>query len=467
MRNNKPHQEFVLVAEGAMKLAGSLYGTGNTVNLTPNQIGIVSADAFSTVKTPNQFLAGGETAAQVKKIKIVGGSSVSANTSKNNGRFRGYQTPPYWRSPVIEAGSVVSVSANVNPVGTYSAVAYTGFPTVTASTDYFVFPMLRSVLNDKYFTHNADFDTVDFTTPSDITGIVDTQDYLLQNLLHKFNLNSIELQELTSNVTFGSKEMLGLAIDINGASGGVTLGSIALGTSIPVMTYNGATYSYVADADFIQTANQWIASAVYTAASTIIPIDITTAGAAANTDSIVLMGLSHETPLAHNDVYSAKVSITAELGGGFIDENNARLYTVTPLSQAAEDQGKGQLFKIRYDDRAFGTHNLSLAGHSDVLLTAPTALDLSVDYTCQIIDLYNDDVATDNGKMSHQTRIWILSPRATDAATTTATAGVTSTTRDAATLIVNLNATLGAWINSDTKSNPEFLGASTTAAPFV
>ena len=465
-RNNKPHQEFVIVAEGAMQRAGSLYATGNTVNLANRQLGVVSADPFSATLTSNNFLTGGETAAQVKKIRLVAGSSNSANTSKNNGRYRGYKTPPYWKSPIIEAGQIESVVANVNPVGTYSAVAYTGFSTVVASTDYFVFPVLRSVLNDKYYTHNADFDTVDFTT-NDLVGVVDSQDYLLQNLLHKFNLNSIELRELINNTTFGSKEMLGLAIDIDGASGGVALGTLAVGDTIPVMTYNGVTYNFTADADFVQSVNQWIASAVFTAATTIIPIDITTAGAVANTDSMVFLGLSHEVALAHDDVYSSKVSITAELGGAFVDSNNARQYTVTTLSQAAEDQGTGRLFKIKYDERAFGTHNLSLAGHSDVLLTAPNDISLSENYTCQIINLYNDDKGRDNGNISHQARIWILSPRADNTGVATGTTGVTTTTRDAATLIVDLNATLGAWIISDSKSNPDYLNAATSAVPFV
>ena len=81
-RKNNLHVETILVPTGnqALRNSGAMVGTGNSFNLTNNQLGVVSADHQGSVAY-GSYLTGGETSANVKAIKVVLGTPYSSNIS--------------------------------------------------------------------------------------------------------------------------------------------------------------------------------------------------------------------------------------------------------------------------------------------------------------------------------------------------------------------------------------------------
>lgn len=445
---NKKYVEFFLVSgTEAFKKTGSLV-SGSAINLNNLQLGVVSADPTSTVKTPNQFLAGGETAAQVKAIKIVQGTSKSANPSYTI--LPGYTEVPFRESPVIYPGDVKAVECNVFPVDTHSAV-FVESMTIAGSKTYSVSPIIQSYRNERDYTFGLQqmYHSVD--TPATIPG--NSSDYVVNKLLTQVNLDCTLVK--------GNKFLLGLGVSVTGGAG-AAIGALQVGDVVPFFTYKGITYSFTVTKGLLQTLKAAIDNTSITATSTIENVGSLAAGSGASR-AMLFIGLDQDgQALAVDTIPSTKTYVEVQLGDDFYADPLTPNFTKGVASVPVEDMGKGKFWQIRFDERG-RTFNQSLAGFSDCLVKQPEDIDPTKEYCGYMLQIESVSKPNSSDTIEHNSRVWILAPRTDNAGSTTANAGIT--TASTAAVVTDLNAVLGAWIISDATPKA-YIGASTPSQLF-
>lgn len=417
-RNNMPHLEYFLIPTGnqALQATGNLSTTGNAVNLANGQLGVMCATHDSNLPGLNwgDFLPASTSALDVDAIKLVGGTSYSSNTTNVRGWDirRGFN-----QTPVLHRNKIRSFTARLSTVPTYHSDIFYGFDAAVAAdlTQYKMYIEMRSVRNDRDYGRNVDTLPITYQSPeyTAVASITQPTAHLLANLVHKVNLQSQAVSTSPKYASKGNKPVIGFGLDISGGAG-TALGTIQCGDVIPVIvtSRNGTTITnnFIADAAFVETVNDWINGAsTLTAASTIELVNISTAGTAGTPaiDSFIIMGLDNEIAEAYDDIYSTKVRTDVELADGLrIDP----LFTTVQLSEAYDGGSSGRQWRIRYDTRGFGgQYTLQLTGHKDNFIDIPSGIDETLDYSCFIIDHYdNENSLTDNQQT--QKRIVILMP---------------------------------------------------------
>ena len=384
MSNFQLTQEFFIIGKKALKKTGNLQSTGSAMNLTENQVGIVSADPYSSTKGSNAFLAGGETAAQVGRIKIVQGTSKSADASQAS-VWLGNATGAFGESCVIDAESVQTTSANVTPIGSYSAQYFDGFSVPTASKLYSMSFDLQSVRNDRDYAYNDDDNLVHYTIPSGDTPAID---YLINKVLYRANLYSNYFKAIAPDVSTGNKAMLCFAFDISGGATGTAIGALVVGDTVPFMKVGTTTYNYTVTKEFLATVKNLIDNTNLTASSKVVVIsNDNTEAAATEADAMIVMGTDQVKSVAHDDIYATKVRVKVELGDNYLDSTSGTKYytKVEDASSATEDFGSGDIWEIKFRDAAFGTYNHSVAGFSDTLIVSASGIDRTKSYVANVI----------------------------------------------------------------------------------
>lgn len=447
MANHK-YVDFFLVSDGtAMKKTGSLI-SGNSINLNNLQLGVISADPTSTVKTPNQFLAGGETPATVRAIKVVQGTTRGANA--DYAQMKGFTEEPYRESPVIKAGDVKLVQCEVYAVDTHSAVLVEGLSPVVNKT-YTIFPVIQSDRNERDYTFGVHSNVYSVDTPSSITG--NASDYLINKLLTQVNIDSLWVK--------GSKYVTGFGVSVTGGAG-TAIGALQVGDSVPYFTYKGITYSFTVTKGILQTLKAAIDNTSLTAASTIENVGSLAAGSGASR-AMLFLGLDQGVDvLGVNTIRFVKTKLDIQLADAFYTDPQTPAFTRTVASVPVEDMGKGTYWQLVFEERGL-TYNQSLAGFSDCLIKQPESIDTTKDYVGYMLQIESQSDPNNTDYIKHFSRVFILAPRTDDSGSTTANAGIT--TASPATFVTDLNATLGAWIIAD--STPKaYIGKSTASQLF-
>lgn len=422
-RSNMPHLEYFFIPTGnqAMPVVGNLSGATTAMNVANGQLGAVVATHDTNLPglAWGDFLPASTSALDVDAIKIVQGTANSANTTN----VKGWDIrKSHLESPILKRDKIRSFSARLSATPTYHADVFWNFDAAMAAdlTQFKMYIEQRSLRNDRDYGRNVDVTPITYQTPeySALAAITQPTAHLLQNVLHKVNLQSQAVSTSPRFASKGNKPIIGFALDISGGAG-VALGTVECGDVIPVITTmrNGVTLTsnYVADAAFIQSVNDWLntAGSPITAATTIELIDISTAGTAGTPaiDAFVIMGLDQEVAEAYDDIYSTKVRTDVELADGFrIDP----LFSDLEISQAFDGYTSGRQWRIRYDERAFGgRHNLQLTGYADNVLTIPSGIDETLDYSCFIIDVFDVESTLTTQKQTQKRLIFLMSTTCT------------------------------------------------------
>lgn len=466
-RTAKKFTEYFMVATGnqAIRLSGDYQNAGTLVDVTSGQLGVIASDlglhiGFGTYlnATNNPAGAAPNTPQDVPKIRILQGTPAAANNAAAYGwpsQDKGW----VWTPDIID-GEVMSVSTALPPVPTNSSVVLHTIPTPLASKKYAIFPKLRSVRNDRDFGANVEQFAIDHTMPATLPTA--PLDYLLQNLAYKINVMS---RLNPSTVPAGNRNILAFALDTDGSGAGTAIGTLAIGSTITVMTFaSGATLTVTMDAALLQTMNRWIADTAtnITASTEIVNINLSTAGGGTqDADKLVLMGLDHTVPAVYNGIPFTKTRVEATVGDEWY--TGATLPVLTEAVKPVEDANLGSFLKYVWEGRAFGQSGLTqLAGHSDGLVTALEYIDESARYTVTTIDWQHGLQVQGGHNHEFQSRVWILLPASFTGANVTA--GLTAATT-ATTTVSGLNTVLGTWLASS--AGVKYLGAATAAAPFV
>ena len=481
-RTHKPYQEYFLVAKGNQGLPtdNADFITGNAVNLGDGQIGILD------VKT-NKLVKGSDvTVANYPAIKLVAGTSTSADFSKNYGWHIG-EVKPFMETPIIDGSHTVqSVTASLTPVQSNSAVYIDGVSVPVASVaatssvpasvnTYAVNILFRSVRKDRDYGNNIDKLITSYDTPTTLVGSTDAEkkSYVLAKLIGRINAQSKlnNLQPQWANIA-AKKHVIALGINLDGTGTGTAITGIKTGDSINVMSTTNGTLAITVTAGMVQALHNFIqkelivTGAAYPLAE-IITVDVDTVNGG-DIDGILLVALDHDTAVAYDDIYAVKPTIDVTVSG-------FTTYYTTTVSSAIEAGGSGRLFKIAFDERAFAQYgNHQLTGFADELIKTPSYIDETKSYSAYIIDLYNKDEKFDDS-IHHQTRIWILLETSLNTSTATADAGIIPTIVET-TLVTDLNTALGPWLNGLTpgySANNTGIGAGVagtltiTSVPFV
>jgi hypothetical protein len=376
-RTHKPYQEYFLVAKNSTTLAtdGSALFTGNAINLTDGQLGILDV-------SDNTFVTGSNTISQVPAIKLLAGTPTSADFSKNYGWHIG-EVKPFLETPTIDASHTVqSFTASLTPVQSNSAVYIDGVSVPVASTatvkqNYAVNILFRSVRKDRDYGNNIDKLITSYDTPTTLVGSTDAEkkSYVLAKLIGRINAQSKlnTLQPQWANIA-AKKHVIALGINLDGTGTGTAISGIKAGDSVNVMTTTNGTLAVTFTAGMVQTLHNFIQKKLIvtgTAASPLAEIITTNVDTVngGDIDGILLVALDHDTAVAYDDIYAVKPTIDVTVGG-------FTSYTTTTVSSAIEAGGSGRLFKIAFDERAFAQYgNHQLTGFADELIKTPSYID--------------------------------------------------------------------------------------------
>lgn len=471
-RTHKPYQEYFLVAKSS-DLAGNNTAlfTNNVINLADGQLGILDV-------SDNTFVTSSNTVSQVPAIKLLAGTSTSADFSKNYGWHIG-EVKPFLETPTIDAShEVQSFTASLTPVQSNSAVYIDGISTPEVSTataikNYAVNVLFRSVRKDRDYGNNIDKLITSYDTPTAANTVFNAYDadnkksFVLAKLIGRINAQSKlnNLQPQWANIA-AKKHVIALGINLNGSATGTAISTIKTGTSVDVMTTTNGTLSVTFTAGMVQTLNNFLKSKVITASATNVLAEIVTVNVDTSNggyiDGILLVALDHDTAVAYDDIYAVKPTIDVTVGG-------FTTYYTTTVSSAIEPSGSGRLFKIAFDERAYAQYgNHQLTGFADELIKTPSYIDETKSYIAYILDLYNKDEKFDDS-IHHQTRIWILTEATLNTATAFAESGIVATPSNP-TLITSLNSFFGGWLPTLTPGYKVYDnqgGTASASAPFV
>lgn len=387
-RTNKTALPVIMTATGDQALASGTFATATTaLGVANGQIGLLSWDLYSTTRALGTFLVAGDTATQVRQIKIVRGTPKSSATQTASTWEDGDQS--HIESEIIKAENIHSVAVKRARYAKNGAVAFSAFATPQDDTEYSMNVRLLSVRNDKYYGDNDE--TFKVTVPAtDFTGLgtVSAKDYVLQYMVDGVNRRS---RYVGQNAAFhtGNKNVVAFGIKAGGGSG-QALGTIAVGTSIPFITINGITTSYVADIPFIRAIAELVQNnAALTNTSTIETVNLTTAGSAATIDTFVVLGLQENTNAYFDNIEQVQTRVDASLGAGFLTD--ATLPTETPCFPD-EGTGQGSKWAIVSSDRyLLRVHTMQKTPMGEFFAEGKDYIDPTKLYTSYIIDYYDTE----------------------------------------------------------------------------
>jgi len=469
-RTNKLDMEQVLVGYTDVALAaGTLTTTTPALNIVDGQLGVLSEDTDSTTAPSSTFLTAGQTVADADKISLRQGTPLSATTNLVNAFQAGHQGTVI--AGTIQAGKIRSVTTTLCSLGTYSSMFYDSFATPLDLTPYSVRVDLDSVRNDRDYGDNDEvpfsfYTTLEYTDAAVAAIITNPLSHLLSNLVYNLDIQSKLAVSNNGGNRFGNRNMVVFGINTAGGAG-QALGTIVNGTSISVLTGGDNTLDYVADLEFVNTVNTWIANGV-PAAATIEPINLTLAGtaggAATAIDSFLVMGLDETKSIAFDNVKFVRTRVIPTLGDGFL---TFPVPTVVEASFGVEETGRGSDWTVENDNRArLNIHNMQNHPHGEFYVEGTSYVDPTKSYTSTIIDYYEtDETLTTDAQVPAQAIILLECAVSNPAAT--ATVGLTTATVPTAT-VASLNAILSPWLTSEkVLSNHAIKGAATAGTYFV
>ena len=442
-------REKILVLSGDQALAtGALNTTGNTVNLQSAQGGVLSADQNSTTTAANNFITAGNTSLQVHKVKLVQGTPNSQNLSAVDGFNVGHKA--YVESGILDARKIISVSTSLPELGVFDMQLMSGWTAPTVDINYDLGITLESHKRDAEFTLNKR-DRMNVASHTITGSPTSPTDELLQTWAHDLNVNSLWVKGVKPFVVFGIN---------TGGGAGTVINTITAATSVPFLLHDGVTYNFQSSITFVNSLTQAIAGGL-AATATIEVLDKLTAGAAANVDALLVVGLDERQAVVFDDWTVTKVRVFADSG---------LAHTNADVALATEEASTGEQWYQRWKQiAAFDGATYNVVSHPYQLSQAnlPSYMDRTALYTATVIEFeHSEQTITVETHNPHQVVI-LLAATVTNPTAAAGTA-YTIATSDTTT-ITQLNASAGAWLSSasDNFSNIEYRNAATKAAPFV
>ena len=475
------HMEQIIVPTGNQALAtGALVNGTTSFNIASKQAGVLSWD-FDGTTTLGEFITAGETASQVKAVKVLQGTPKSASIHTVDAFEVGDKAKV--ESGIIYRENLRSVTTLTPRQGRWGAHAFTDLATPLDNTEYGINIYLNSVRNDRDWSDNDEVITEVFQSPDFTTlGTVNPSDWLIKNTLYKVNFRSRMASLSNSAVSRGNRDVLGVAINTAGGAGTV-IGTITCGDTVPVMTDGGSTTNVIADEKFISALAKVVfdhnASASITdkitGTSTIELIDTSTAGTVvagagnASANAIVIFGLDDQLAAYDDNIKQVAKTVQADLTLGYRSGTYSSVQ-VYPL----EALNSGRQWSIENSDRAqLQVHTRQNKPFGEFFSEGAKYVDETKMYTSTIVDYYDwEDTLTMTQPTEKQLIILLEATipcvDVNAAVVNLATGDALPATTDDAATVTALNNSLGAWMDSAVQFSGHVLkGLAATGANFV
>lgn len=314
-KTNKLPMEAILVIKGDQVVPTGSFTTATTaLNIKDGQLGILSMDPNSAVRTYGEYLRTGDDSTEVQAIKLLQGTPVS-NATQLADPWE-VADKAFVESGIIRRRNIRSVMVKKARFATLGAQAVTGFPTPGNNKVYNAFLKLNSVRYRKEYGITNDnslyaaVPAVDFTA----AGITQPLDYVLQNLAVNFNSQS---KLVTTGTRKGNKSFVVLGVKVGGGSG-QALGTITPTTNINFQLANGVNQVLPGSVELCQALAQLVQDSALTNTSTIEVLNAGASGAAATVDALIVVGLPHTLAAYYDNVEQDMVTPSLNLGGDFI-----------------------------------------------------------------------------------------------------------------------------------------------------
>lgn len=381
MKTNKLPMIQLLVATGDQRLpSGTTFASSSTaLNLSDGQIGVLAWDPNAPVRTMGTYLTPGDDPTDTQAIKIVQGTANSSNVQLANPWQVG--EPTHVESAVIKHNQIDSVYVKKAAYATYGAQACTSFPTPVDNGVYNAFLTLDSVRDEKtYGVTNDNSIYSDVPLVADFTTITSPLDYVLTHLMCNFNSQS---RAVRSNTRQGNQPFVIFGVKVGGGSG-QALGTITASTSLTFQTVDGVDQKLTSSPELCQALAQLVQDSALTNSSTIEDVDITTAGAAAKIDALVVIGLPHNLAAYYDNVPQTMVFPKINFGASFLLGTDPTVVTCNPK----EGHGHTRRWKIWNDNRQqLNIHTKQNTPFMDWFSEGYTYIDPAKDfYTSYIIE---------------------------------------------------------------------------------
>lgn len=327
----------------------SLSDSDATINLASGQLGVFDFSGQGSV-TINTALSSGQSFVESPVVQICQGTaSVSTPTTA---AYDGLHARTYETSGPIIGRNITGMKYKAYVAPEASAWVIGATPAAADDinpedlTEYEVTIALRGDRSQQYRSSSAGARSVrgKYVTP-DYTalGTTSSQDDLVQNIVSDINSQSAIIP--TSK---GRMPVVAFAVDISGGSGVLvsdldnTAGGVDTGYGFSTTVAMGRAFANIAadaDNDIVTT-------------STVVPINLATAGTAASTDCIIIMSLDE--PIAYEDRINTRgVRLDVGLTAGFA--TTVGLYNSSDL---IEEQGSYREWVIKYKN-TFGQRQYS------------------------------------------------------------------------------------------------------------
>jgi len=403
-KTNKLPMQAILVVTGDQVLPSGNFATaGTALNLKAGQLGVLSMDPNSAVKTYGQYLVAGDDSNEVQAIKLVQGTAASANTQLADIWQVG--DPSYVETGIIRKNKIFSVMVKKPKFATLGAQAVTGFTAPVNDVEYNGYLNLDSLRYTKEYGVTNDNSVYASVPAANFTtlGTTNPLDYVLQRLAASFNSQS---KAVVTNTRQGNKNFVVFGLKVGGGSG-QALGTITPTTQLTFQTVNGVNQVLSSSVELVQALAQLVQDSALTNASTIEVIDITTAGAAAKIDALVVVGLPHTLAAYYDNVEQQMVLPQINLGGGFL---TAATDPVVVTAYPQEGTGHSRKWDLYNRWRhQLNVHTKQNQPHDDWFSEGKSYIDLAkAFYTSYIIEYFDTENTLTNEIMSPKSAILLF-----------------------------------------------------------
>lgn len=387
-KTNKLPMEAILVVKGDQVIPTGSWTTANTaLNIQNGQLGILSMDPNSAVRTYGEYLRTGDDSTEVQAIKLVQGTPLSQSTQLVNPWE--VDDKGFVESGIIRRRSIRSVMVKKARFATLGAQAVTGFPTPANNGEYNAFLKLNSVRYRKEYgitNDNSLYASVPVVADFTAAGITQPLDYVLQRLAADFNSQS---KLVSSNTRKGNKNFVVLGVKVAGGSG-QALGTITPTTNISFQTVNSVNQILPGSVELCQALAQLVQDSALTNASTIEVMNALTAGAAATVDALIVIGLPHTLAAYYDNVEQDMVTPSINLGGGFISGVTDPTVVICPAQEGTGHTRKWDM-KNRWRNQ-LNVHTKQVQPQDDWFSEGKSYIDLSkAFYTSYIIEYFDTE----------------------------------------------------------------------------
>jgi len=377
-RNNRRAPETFLVASTGNLALYNTAGATNHINnnstgavrLANGQLGFFASTDFGSVKM-NIATDATPTVAEAPVVYIAQGTADSANPGQSHANA----TYPLFARPFERTGDIAGgylEATKQGYVAPTNAIWVVGEPTsgiggITAldNTEYAITIGYKGrVVDTFYHNYSTNAYIASYTTPNytDL-GTVSPIDHLVQNLVWNINRNS---RIITSNTNEGNEPVVAMALDLSGGVG-TAVSALAAGFLPLVNTSAGLRGITITAADVTML------QAALPSGSSIVTVDLTTAGGAVAADAFAVMALDRKQYFLDR-VSQVKIDFELGLRLGF---DNTVAFEKTSFAQ--EGQGVGRWLWQEYRN-THGQRKYNLNHEEMPIIEFPNPVDINGTY---------------------------------------------------------------------------------------